>query len=110
MKKCPYCAELVKQESLKCKHCGEILDSQLKKEKALEQKKAQPKVPKWSGGVAAILSFFIPGLGQMYKGNIVAGILWFFTVILGYFLLVIPGIILHIICVFTAASGNPYKE
>jgi TM2 domain-containing membrane protein YozV len=27
-------------------------------------------------GIAAILSFFIPGVGQIYNGCFVAGILW----------------------------------
>ena len=26
MKKCPACAELVKSEATKCRHCGEVLD------------------------------------------------------------------------------------
>lgn len=64
----------------------------------------------WSPGVAALLSFFVPGLGQLYKGQIAGGIVWFICVIFGYALFIIPGIILHIICVVTATSGDVYRR
>lgn len=47
-------------------------------------------------GVPAILSFFIPGLGQLVKGQVGKGILFFFGVIIGLIFLAIPGIIIWI--------------
>ena len=65
-------------------------------------------------GIAAILSFFIPGVGQIYNGKILRGIFW---------LIVTPGIwvgtggwfgwVCHIISAFTAyryAKRHPFYE
>ena len=60
----------------------------------------------WSPLVAAILSFFIPGLGQLYKGQPINGLVWFVVVGIGYVALVIPGLILHLCCVLGAAMGK----
>jgi len=54
-------------------------------------------------GVPAVLSFLIPGLGQLYRGQIAAGFLWLAIVIAGYVACLIPGILLHVICVAAAA-------
>jgi hypothetical protein len=63
--------------------------------------------PRSSNGVAAVLSLFIPGAGQMYKGRVGAGLMWLIFTILGYLLFVVPGIILHLLCIFNAASVEP---
>lgn len=47
-------------------------------------------------GVPAIISLFIPGLGQLIKGQAGKGILIFIGVIVGLFLFVLPGIIIWI--------------
>lgn len=67
-------------------------------------------IPLWSPGVAGLLSFLIPGVGQMYKGKVGAGIMWLIFTTLAYFLLILPGIVLHIICIVTATQGNPYEK
>jgi TM2 domain-containing membrane protein YozV len=69
-----------------------------------------PPLQRWSPGLAALLSFFVPGLGQLYKGQILNGIVWFFMVGLGYVALILPGLLLHLFCIIGAASGNPWTE
>lgn len=64
----------------------------------------------WSPGLAAVLSLLIPGMGQMYKGKVLEGVLWLLFTPIGYVLFIIPGLILHIICIITASQGNPYKQ
>ena len=39
-------------------------------------------------GVSAVLSFFIPGLGQIYNGNILTGLIYISTIVVLYYLLV----------------------
>lgn len=47
-------------------------------------------------GLPALLSFFIPGLGQVIKGQTGRGVLIFIGFIIGMLLLFIPGIIVWI--------------
>jgi len=70
----------------------------------------QAPVRRWSPGLAAVLSFFLPGLGQLYKGQIINAVVWFFFVALGYAALILPGLVLHFFCVLGALSGNPWTE
>ncbi|WP_298440760.1 hypothetical protein [uncultured Ferrimonas sp.] len=64
--------------------------------------------------IAAICSFFFPGLGQLVQGRILAAILFFIFVAGGYaigpWLLFIPYIVvipLHIWCIIDAAKFKP---
>jgi TM2 domain-containing membrane protein YozV len=64
---------------------------------------------RWSRLVAGLLSLVIPGLGQMYKGQVINGLVWLVIVVAGYALLVFPGLVLHLLCVLGAMTGDPYK-
>lgn len=55
-------------------------------------------------GLAAVFSLFIPGAGQLYTGRIVAAVLWFLVVTAGY-ALILPGLVLHLFCIVSAASS-----
>ena len=54
----------------------------------------------------ALLSLFIPGLGQLCKGQVLNAIVWFFAVMIGYVCFIIPGLVLHLLCIAGAASGK----
>jgi len=51
----------------------------------------------------------IPGGGQIYKGQVLSGLVWLVVVVVGYALLVIPGLFLHLCCILGAAMGDPTK-
>lgn len=97
---CPYCCEAILPGAKKCKHCGEFLDGNLREDAAPDQ---------WKPGVAAVLSLFVPGAGQVYKTQIGAGLCWLVFVACGYFALPLTGFLLHISCIFQATRGNPKR-
>ncbi|MGQ8365197.1 hypothetical protein [Glaciecola sp. 1036] len=69
-----------------------------------------------SGGnvLAAICSFFIPGLGQLVQGRIIPAILFFIIISALYglspftlFISTVLGFLIHIWCIINAAKYNP---
>ena len=55
-----------------------------------------------SPGIAAVLAVLIPGLGHVYSGRLAAGAGWFLAVSFGYWAILVPGLLLHAICVWAA--------
>lgn len=55
--------------------------------------------------VAGVLSLIVPGAGQLYAGHPVSAVMWFVVVSIGYLLLIVPGVILHALCIAQAASA-----
>ncbi len=52
--------------------------------------------------LAGVLSFLVPGLGQMYVGKFGRGAILFILYIIGWFVFVFPAIIIWIIAIWDA--------
>ena len=53
-------------------------------------------------GLAAVLSVVIPGLGQLYAGRLLAGAIWFLATGFAYSAVLLPGFLVHAICIWSA--------
>ena len=120
---CPDCGRSCSKSAAACPQCGrpfasaaptppppQALSTQPPQQIHYHYQYPYPAQQAWSPSVAAILSLFIPGVGQMYKGRIGEGVMWLIFTPIGYVLFILPGLILHIICIIDAARGNPYKQ
>lgn len=70
---CPRCAERIKARALECRYCGHVM-SKAKRSKDRKAKAPPHHVTTSSPGLAAVLAFFVPGLGHIYCGKIAFGI------------------------------------
>lgn len=60
-----------------------------------------------SPGIAAVLSVFLPGLGHVYSGRLCAAALWFLATAFAYWAIILPGFLLHGLCIWSAWRGCP---
>ncbi len=54
--------------------------------------------------LAALLTVFVPGAGHLYARHVIGAVMWFAAVTLGY-ALIIPGLVLHMFSIVSAASA-----
>lgn len=59
-----------------------------------------------SNALAAIVNIFIPGVGQATQGRMLAGLFFLIITFIGYAVLILPGIIMHIWAIVDAANYN----
>jgi hypothetical protein len=98
-KPCPFCRESIKVEARRCRHCGEALDPVLRAAEEASRTSLQGRDPSFSPGVARVLSVVWPGLGHIYRGKLLTGFLWMIVTPLGYLCFIVPGLILHVLCI-----------
>ena len=83
--------------TLFCKNCGQVIDekAEICPKCGVRVKLVPITTEKKSSGIAAIASFFIPGLGQIYNGEIGKGIIFIIVSIIFFLLMfVLIGFIL----------------
>ena len=59
-------------------------------------------------GIAAVLSVILPGLGQVYAGRLLVGAVWFVGTCMAYSAVLLPGFLVHALCIWSAYKGALY--
>jgi len=102
--KCPYCLEKIDRQAVKCSRCGEWVDEDYRPRERTPRRGVSP-------GIAALLSFFFVGAGQIAQSRVGAGLLWMFSTIVCYVsgpwtccVSLFIGVLLHVLCIIDAAA------
>lgn len=100
---CPECSRRISSLAASCPNCGQPMLVTPSAGAVIRQSTQ----PRWNARVAALLSLVLPGAGQMYKGQLGNGIAWLIFVPICYAASVGLGLLLHLVCIIGAATGNP---
>ncbi len=97
---CPNCGKPLESESSNfCSNCGtNLVPVSIEKPKEPVEEKFETRNP----ATAMICSFFVPGLGQVYNGDPIRGVMIFFGTIIGAFIFLIPGLVVWIFGLYDA--------
>ena len=107
---CRECGQRVSSEAPTCPHCGVpapvLLPDGRPAAVAVATRAYVPRAVRAprDGGLAGVLSFVLPGAGQLYRGKVGRGFAWMFFVVVGYMALIVPGLFLHGLCIHNAVT------
>lgn len=105
-KSCKYCMSEIHPNASICPHCRKEQSVSLKR----KIDRSDPTKRLWNPGVAAVLAFFVPGLGHMYRGHIFNGFAWLFVTIFLYVTTFFLGLLMHVACICMSYSGDPWEK
>jgi len=71
--RCPYCRELIRRDALKCKHCGEIVDRELKLKRLREHAAYDEKLRRAQEGNTHARNALICGIIGLFCFGIILG-------------------------------------
>jgi TM2 domain-containing membrane protein YozV len=106
---CPSCGNAVPDTNAQfCSTCGAKLSfGPSVSQPAITQKESQKeRTEEKHPFVALLCSFFVPGLGQVYNGETAKGLGIFFGTLIGFFIFIIPGLLVWLYGLYDAYSTS----